>query len=107
MTQQPFIPRPGQVDFTNIRWCPVINCAVQYKNKILLVKRSKEMRLYPECWNGISGFLDDDKIWKKKYMKSCARSLAYLRMQLSRGGSELFFMATMMSIKKHGLYIQF
>lgn len=61
-----FRPKPGQVDFTNIRWAPVINCVLKYKNKILIVERNKEMRLYPGYWNGISGFLDDNKSLKEK-----------------------------------------
>lgn len=61
-----FKPKPGQVDFTNIRWAPVINCVLKYKNKILIVERNKEMRLYPGYWNGISGFLDDNKSLKEK-----------------------------------------
>lgn len=61
-----FKPRSDQVDFTNIRWTPVVNCVVQYKNKILLVKRNKNMRLYPGYWTGVSGFLDDKKSLKEK-----------------------------------------
>ena len=61
-----FKPRPGQVDFTNIRWAPVVNCVLKYKDKILLVQRNKSMKLYPEYWNGISGFLDDNKSLEEK-----------------------------------------
>jgi isopentenyldiphosphate isomerase len=60
MARQKFIPKPGQVDFTNIRRCPVINCVVQFKEKILLVKRSSDMNYYPNVWHGIAGFLDDN-----------------------------------------------
>lgn len=56
-----FTPKPGQIDFTNIRRAPVINCLVKYKDNILLLKRSKKMRLYPGYWSGVSGFLDDDR----------------------------------------------
>lgn len=64
-----FKPRPGQVDFTNIRWAPVVNCVLKYKDKILVVQRNKDMRLYPEYWNGISGFLDDNKGLKEKVLE--------------------------------------
>ena len=53
--------KPGQVDYTNIKWAPVINCVLKFKDKILIVQRSKELNFYPEYWNGISGFLDDDR----------------------------------------------
>ena len=56
-----FKPRKDQIDFTNARWAPVINCLVKFQNKILLVRRSKEINFYPGYWNGISGFLDDQK----------------------------------------------
>lgn len=59
--QPPFIPAPGQMDFTHARWAPVMNCVLLHKGKILLVRRSDEMQLYPGHWNGISGFLDDQK----------------------------------------------
>lgn len=56
-----FKPRPGQIDYTNIKRAPVINCAVKHGGKILLVKRSRAMSFYPGYWNGVSGFLDDKK----------------------------------------------
>jgi len=56
-----FIPKPGQIDYTNIKRAPVLNCVVRYSDKILLLKRSAELNFYPSYWNGVSGFLDDDK----------------------------------------------
>ena len=66
MAEPKFVPRKNQVDYTNIRYCPVNNCVLRYKDKILLVQRSKDLRLYPGYWNGVSGFLDDDKSVKEK-----------------------------------------
>lgn len=66
MAELKFIPRKGQIDYTNIRYCPVNNCVLRYKSKILLVQRSKDLRLYPGYWNGISGFLDDNKSVEEK-----------------------------------------
>lgn len=67
MKKQPkFKPKPGQVDFTDVRYCPVINCVVKYGRKILVVQRSAGMRLYPGYWNGISGFLDDRRSFEEK-----------------------------------------
>ena len=56
-----FKPKAGQIDYTKARWAPVINCVLKYKNKILVVQRSKELNFYPGYWNGVSGFLDDQK----------------------------------------------
>jgi len=61
-----FIPKPGQTDYTNIRRAPVINCAVKYKDKILLVQRSSNMKFYSDCWSGIAGYLDDNKSVEEK-----------------------------------------
>lgn len=61
-----FKPKLGQIDYSQARWAPVINCVVKYKDKILLVRRSRQLRLYPTFWNGISGFLDDQKSLKQK-----------------------------------------
>ncbi|MDP3957692.1 MAG: NUDIX domain-containing protein [bacterium] len=75
MDKPKFIPKPGQVDFTNIRYCPVINCVVQYGEKFLLVERSEKLRLYPKFWNGISGFLDDDMSREEKVMEELREEL--------------------------------
>jgi len=61
-----FKPRDGQVDYTNIRYAPVINCVVRYNGTILIVQRNPKMRLYPNFWNGISGFLDDGRSIEQK-----------------------------------------
>lgn len=61
-----FEPKDEQVDYTNIRYAPVINCVMRCNEKILIVKRSSKMRLYPDFWNGISGFLDDKRSIEEK-----------------------------------------
>lgn len=66
MKEKTFKAKPGQVDYSNIRWAPVVNCVLKYKNTILVVKRSEQLRLYPGYWNGISGFLDDKKSLTEK-----------------------------------------
>jgi isopentenyldiphosphate isomerase len=66
MEKPVFKPKPGQVDYTHARWAPVINCVLKYKNKILVVKRSKDLNFYPDYWNGISGFLDDKRSLNQK-----------------------------------------
>jgi len=66
MKGKSFKPKPGQIDYTNARWTPVINCVLKYRDKILVVQRSKNLDFYPGYWNGISGFLDDRKSLKEK-----------------------------------------
>lgn len=79
MTEKKFTPKPGQVDFTNVRWCPVLNCVVMFEDKVLLVQRSKGMRLYPGYWNGISGFLDDQKSLVQKVYEELREELGISR----------------------------
>jgi len=70
-----FIPKPGQVDYTHVRWTPVINCVVRFKNSILLVQRSEKVNFYPGYWNGISGFLDDAKGMEEKVKEELKEEL--------------------------------
>lgn len=66
MKKPTFKVKPGQVDYTNARWAPVMNCVLKYKDKFLVVQRSKELNFYPGYWNGISGFLDDQRSLNEK-----------------------------------------
>lgn len=75
MSEQKFEPKPGQVDYTSIRWAPVVNCVLECEGKILLVKRNGGMRLYPGFWNGVSGFLDDNKSLEEKVREELREEL--------------------------------
>lgn len=77
-----FKPRPGQVDYTNIRWAPVINCVLQYQDKILIVQRNSKMKLYPGYWNGISGFLDDNRSLEQKVKDELSEELGIAEKQI-------------------------
>jgi NADH pyrophosphatase NudC (nudix superfamily) len=66
MSEPKFTPKPGQVNYSNIRYAPVVNTVVKSGGKVLLVQRSSGMRLYPNYWNGISGFLDDARSIEEK-----------------------------------------
>jgi 8-oxo-dGTP pyrophosphatase MutT (NUDIX family) len=74
MKKPKFKPKAGQIDYTNARFAPVINCVLKYEGKILVLERSEELNFYPGYWNGVSGFLDDkrslnekvaDEIWEE------------------------------------------
>ncbi|MBI4085812.1 MAG: NUDIX domain-containing protein [Candidatus Liptonbacteria bacterium] len=70
-----FKPKPGQVDYTYVRFAPVINCVLKHGGKILIVRRSRKMRLYPTYWNGIGGFLDDQKTLEGKVKEELREEL--------------------------------
>ena len=79
MTQPKFVPRPGQVDYTNIRYAPAVNIILEHDGKIFCVKRSDDMRLYPGYWHWPSGFLDDDKSIEEKVYEELAEELSIQR----------------------------
>ncbi|MDD3487453.1 MAG: NUDIX domain-containing protein [Candidatus Moranbacteria bacterium] len=79
-----FKPRSGQIDFTEARWAPVINCVVRYENKILLVQRSESLNFYPGYWNGVSGFLDDRKSLKEKIKEELKEELGIPKSKIKK-----------------------
>ena len=75
MVEPKFVPKSGQVDYTSIRYAPVVNIVVAQGSKVLLVQRSSGMRLYPGCWNGVSGFLDDNRSIEEKVTQELSEEL--------------------------------
>ena len=75
MKKMKFKLKPGQIDYTNARWAPVMNCVVKCRDKILVVQRSKELNFYPGYQNGISGFLDDKKSFERKVKEEIREEL--------------------------------
>lgn len=77
MASQPeFTPKPGQVDYTDIRYAPTVNIVVTFNGKIFCVQRSAEMRLYPNYWDWVCGFLDDNKSIEEKVYEELDEELA-------------------------------
>jgi isopentenyldiphosphate isomerase len=79
-----FKPKTGQIDYTNARWAPVINCVLRFDGKILLVQRSGELNFYPSYWNGISGFLDDQKSLNQKVFEELKEELGIPRAKIKK-----------------------
>ncbi len=78
MAEPTFKPKDGQIDYTNIRYAPVINCVVRHNDTILIVQRNPNMRLYPNLWNGISGFLDDGRSIEEKVHDELREELGFV-----------------------------
>lgn len=76
--------KPGQIDYTNARWAPVINCVVTYGGSVLVVQRSNELHFYPGYWNGISGFLDDQRSLRQKVMDELSEELGITENEIKR-----------------------
>ena len=79
-----FKPKPGQTDFTYARWAPVINCVLRHKGKLLVVQRSKALNFYPGYWNGISGFLDDQRSLTEKVADELREELCLAKSRIIR-----------------------
>jgi len=84
MKKPTFKPKLGQIDYTNARWAPVMNCVLKYKNKILVVQRSKELIFYPGYWNGVSGFLDDQKNLNQKVADEVREELSISKTKIKK-----------------------
>ena len=84
MKELKFKAKPGQVDYTNIHWAPVINCVLRYKDKILTVQRSKNLNFYPGYWTGISGFLDDNKGLNEKVIEELKEELGLAKNKIKK-----------------------
>lgn len=84
MKKLKFKAKSGQIDFTKARWAPVINCVVKYKDKILVVQRSKKLNFYPGYWNGISGFLDDKRSLEQKVKDELKEELGIVKKYILR-----------------------
>jgi len=84
MKKQIFKPKPGQTDFTNVRWAPVINCVLKYENKLLVVQRSMKLNFYPGYWNGVSGFLDDRRSLNQKVSDELREELGIAKTKIKK-----------------------
>jgi len=84
MKKTKFKLKQGQIDYTHARWAPVINCVIKYRDKILVVQRSKELNFYPGYWNGISGFLDDKRSLEQKIKDELQEELGIPRRMVKK-----------------------
>lgn len=60
LNYQKNLPRfpDGRIDYSNSPKAPVVSCFVEFDGKILLLKRSINVRFYPGKWGVITGFID-------------------------------------------------
>lgn len=77
-----FVPKTGQIDYTNVHHVPVVNCVVVYMGKILILYRSSEVGFYPNCWHGVAGFLDDKKSVVEKIREEIKEELGIREEQI-------------------------
>ncbi len=51
--------KDGRINYSLSNEAPVLTVFVMYKNKLLLLKRSNQVRTYQGKWNTVAGYLDD------------------------------------------------
>jgi Ni,Fe-hydrogenase maturation factor len=51
----------NRIDYTNSNSAPTVNVFVAFKGKLLMAKRSADLKNYPSKWSNITGFLDEIK----------------------------------------------
>ena len=49
----------GRIDYSHSDRAPVLNCFVKFRDKVLLLKRSGQVRAYRGLWNSVGGYLDE------------------------------------------------
>jgi 8-oxo-dGTP pyrophosphatase MutT (NUDIX family) len=65
----------GRIDYSNSDRAPVITAFVKCEDKILLLKRSKEIKNYPQKWNAVTGFMDELKPVEEKVLEEIEEEL--------------------------------
>ncbi|MBU2579184.1 NUDIX domain-containing protein [Patescibacteria group bacterium] len=56
----------GKINYSESNKAPVLTCFVKYNDKILLLKRSNEVRVYQGLWNSVAGYLDEFRPLEEK-----------------------------------------
>ncbi len=84
MSEPKFVPKPGQVDFTDIRYAPVLDVVVTRNGKILLAKRSADRRMFPDCWAAVAGFLDDSEDIETKAYEELSEELGIEKIDVAK-----------------------
>ncbi len=67
--------KDGRIDYSESDTAPVITVFLKYKDKILLLKRSKNVRAYKNKWSTVVGYLDELKPLKLKALEELQEEL--------------------------------
>lgn len=74
--------QPGRVNYTNIRYVPIVNAVVVKDGAVLLIQRSDKMHFYPDYWDGITGYLDGDMSIEDKVLEQLSTELGLKREEI-------------------------
>ena len=59
----------GRINYRDSKKAAVLTCFVKFQDKILLLKRSDNVRTYKGKWNTVAGYIDDLKPLKEKVLE--------------------------------------
>ena len=65
----------GRIDYSKSNIAPVVIIFLRYKDKILLLKRSKKVLAYKRKWSVVAGFLDEIKPIQEKTLEEIQEEL--------------------------------
>lgn len=72
----------GRIDYTTAKKAAVLTIFIQYKNEILLLKRSNEVLTYKGKWNTVAGYLDQIKPIKEKIYEELIEEIGLTEEQI-------------------------
>lgn len=65
----------GRIDYANSDTAPVLVCFVFFKGKMLLLKRSSQVRAYAGKWCTVAGYIDEAKSLEEKARRELEQEL--------------------------------
>ncbi|MGH7836060.1 MAG: NUDIX domain-containing protein [Candidatus Binatia bacterium] len=65
----------GRIDYSHSDKAPVVTCFVKYGDRILLLKRSDEVRAYRRKWCTVAGYIDEPKPVRAKALEELDEEL--------------------------------
>lgn len=73
----------GRINYSNSNIAPVVTIFVKYKDKILLLKRSDEVRVYQGKWFTVAGYLDELKPLDEKVIEELQEEIGIGKSNIS------------------------
>jgi 8-oxo-dGTP pyrophosphatase MutT (NUDIX family) len=84
----------GRIDYSHSDKAPVVTCFVKCGGRILLLKRSDQVRVYRGKWCTVAGYIDEPKPIRAKVLEELAEELGLSEADVTTmviGGSYEFF----------------
>jgi 8-oxo-dGTP pyrophosphatase MutT (NUDIX family) len=73
----------GRIDYSHADRALVLTCFVRFEGKILLLKRSEQVRTYRGKWHAVAGYIDEPKPVREKALEELKEELGVRAEQVS------------------------